>query len=99
MNLEHQEKTIIDSKNSKVANEFLNVESVRGSLYPLDCSLYRRRSKLNSMIMADNKPNLMRSFYNENKEIRDQIEKAVQNVRKKARQGDDVCERILEGVR
>ena len=39
MNLEHQEKTIIDSKNSKVANEFLNVESVRGSLYPLDCSL------------------------------------------------------------
>ena len=41
--------------------------------------------------MADNKPNLMRSFYNENKEIRDQIEKAVQNVRKKARQGDDVC--------
>lgn len=34
-----------------------------------------------------------------NKEIRDQITGALKNIKRKADDGDDVCERILEGVR
>lgn len=73
----------------------MNVDSVRGSIYTLDVNPHRRKSKLHSMMISNNNQNMLKSFCSSNKEIREQIQKALENVRKKAKEGDDVCERIL----